>query len=185
MKQFFLIVHLLILPLAAHAIEYTWEADIPPTPEEKPSPGDIRRDELLARAKMFFDNDDLDNARRNLQKALSYDKTSPQLLTLLGRVHEKMEQPEKAFKAYKKALKSDPENIRAHHFLGMFYTHDNELAYAKYHLKALRRLCYDCEEHNTLAAAIRDKQYANVRNREELKEFAIKSKRGKYLSDTY
>ena len=66
-------------------------------------------------------------AIKHLEKAVSVYPNNPDVYNLLGYSHRKLDQLEKAFVNYRKALKLDPRHLGANEYIGELYLRTNNL----------------------------------------------------------
>ena len=94
-------------------------------------------------------------AIKYLKKASSVSPNNPDVYNLLGYSHRKLDQLEKAFDNYRKALKLDPRHLGANEYIGELYLRTNNLKKAEVHLEVLDDVClFGCDEYDNLKDAI-------------------------------
>ena len=94
-------------------------------------------------------------AIKYLKKAASVSPNNPDVYNLLGYSHRKLDQLEKAFDNYRKALKLDPRHLGANEYIGELYLRTNNLKKAEVHLEVLDDVClFGCDEYDDLKNAI-------------------------------
>ena len=94
-------------------------------------------------------------AIKNLERAARISPNNPDVYNLLGYSHRKLDQLEKAFDYYWKALKLDPRHLGANEYIGELYLRTNNLKKAEEHLAVLDDVClFGCDEYDDLKDAI-------------------------------
>ena len=94
-------------------------------------------------------------AIKNLERAARISPNNPDVYNLLGYSHRKLDQLEKAFDYYWKALKLDPRHLGANEYIGELYLRTNNLKKAEEHLAVLDEVClFGCDEYDDLKDAI-------------------------------
>ena len=94
-------------------------------------------------------------AIKHLERAARISPNNPDVYNLLGYSHRKLDQLEKAFDYYWKALKLDPRHLGANEYIGELYLRTNNLKKAEEHLAVLDDVClFGCDEYDDLKDAI-------------------------------
>ena len=94
-------------------------------------------------------------AIKHLERAARISPNNPDVYNLLGYSHRKLDQLEKAFDYYWKALKLDPRHLGANEYIGELYLRTNKLKKAEEHLAVLDDVClFGCDEYDDLKDAI-------------------------------
>ena len=94
-------------------------------------------------------------AIKHLEQAARISPNNPDVYNLLGYSHRKLDQLEKAFDYYWKALKLDPRHLGANEYIGELYLRTNNLKKAEEHLAVLDDVClFGCDEYDDLKDAI-------------------------------
>ena len=94
-------------------------------------------------------------AIKHLERAAIISPNNPDVYNLLGYSHRKLDQLEKAFDYYWKALKLDPRHLGANEYIGELYLRTNKLKKAEEHLAVLDDVClFGCDEYDELKDAI-------------------------------
>ena len=94
-------------------------------------------------------------AIKHLERAVRISPNNPDVHNLLGYSHRKLDQLEKAFDYYWKALKLDPRHLGANEYIGELYLRTNNLKKAEEHLAVLDDVClFGCDEYDDLKDAI-------------------------------
>ena len=94
-------------------------------------------------------------AIKHLERAARISPNNPDVYNLLGYSHRKLDQLEKAFDYYWKALKLDPRHLGANEYIGELYLRTNNLKKAEEHLEVLDDVClFGCDEYDDLKDAI-------------------------------
>ena len=94
-------------------------------------------------------------AIKHLERAARISPNNPDVYNLLGYSHRKLDQLEKAFDYYWKALKLDPRHLGANEYIGELYLRTNNLKKAEEHLAVLNDVClFGCDEYDDLKDAI-------------------------------
>ena len=94
-------------------------------------------------------------AIKHLERAARFSPNNPDVYNLLGYSHRKLDQLEKAFDYYRKALKLDPRHLGANEYIGELYLRTNNLKKAEDHLAVLDDVClFGCDEYDNLKNAI-------------------------------
>ena len=94
-------------------------------------------------------------AIKHLERASRISPNNPDVYNLLGYSHRKLDQLEKAFDYYWKALKLDPRHLGANEYIGELYLRTNNLKKAEEHLAVLDDVClFGCDEYDDLKDAI-------------------------------
>ena len=94
-------------------------------------------------------------AINHLERAARISPNNPDVYNLLGYSHRKLDQLEKAFDYYWKALKLDPRHLGANEYIGELYLRTNNLKKAEEHLAVLDDVClFGCDEYDNLKNAI-------------------------------
>ena len=94
-------------------------------------------------------------AIKHLERAARISTNNPDVYNLLGYSHRKLDQLEKAFDYYLKALKLDPRHPGANEYIGELYLRTNNLKKAEEHLAVLDDVClFGCDEYDNLKDAI-------------------------------
>ncbi|MEO8038719.1 MAG: tetratricopeptide repeat protein [Betaproteobacteria bacterium] len=93
-----------------------------------------------------------------MQKAIAAEPNNAAAYNWLGFAQRKQGNYDAAFKAYREALRLDPDSKSVHEYIGEAYLATNQLAKAEEHLAELGRLCspIPCEELKDLRRAIDD-----------------------------
>ena len=94
-------------------------------------------------------------AIKHLERAARISPNNPDVYNLLGYSHRKLDQLEKAFDYYWKALKLDPRHLGANEYIGELYLRTNNIKKAEEHLAVLDDVClFGCDEYDDLKDAI-------------------------------
>ena len=94
-------------------------------------------------------------AIKHLERASRISPNNPDVYNLLGYSHRKLDQLEKAFDYYWKALKLDPRHLGANEYIGELYLRTNNIKKAEEHLAVLDDVClFGCDEYDELKDAI-------------------------------
>ena len=94
-------------------------------------------------------------AIKHLERAARISPNNPDVYNLLGYSHRKLDQLEKAFDYYWKALKLDPRHLGANEYIGELYLRTNNIKKAEEHLEVLDDVClFGCDEYDDLKDAI-------------------------------
>ncbi len=94
-------------------------------------------------------------AIKHLERAARISPNNPDVYNLLGYSHRKLDQLEKAFDYYWKALKLDPRHLGANEYIGELYLRTNNIKKAEEHLAVLDDVClFGCDEYDELKDAI-------------------------------
>ena len=94
-------------------------------------------------------------AIKHLERASRISPNNPDVYNLLGYSHRKLDQLEKAFDYYWKALKLDPRHLGANEYIGELYLRTNNIKKAEEHLAVLDDVClFGCDEYDNLKNAI-------------------------------
>ena len=94
-------------------------------------------------------------AIKHLERAARISPNNPDVYNLLGYSHRKLDQLEKAFDYYWKALKLDPRHMGANEYIGELYLRTNNIKKAEEHLAVLDDVClFGCDEYDELKDAI-------------------------------
>ena len=94
-------------------------------------------------------------AIKHLERAARISPNNPDVYNLLGYSHRKLDQLEKAFDYYWKALKLDPRHLGANEYIGELYLRTNNLKKAEEHLAVLDDVClFGCDEYDDIKDAI-------------------------------
>ena len=109
----------------------------------------------LTKARALIEKKDWPAAVTELERLAKRDRTDADVQNLLGYSQRNAGQIDKAFVAYKEALRLDPKHKGAHEYIGVAYLLAKQPDKAKEHLVALKGICGDtCEETQDLAKAI-------------------------------
>ena len=85
-------------------------------------------------------------AIKHLERAARISPNNPDVYNLLGYSHRKLDQLEKAFDYYWKALKLDPRHLGANEYIGELYLRTNNLKKAEEYLAVLDDVClFGCD----------------------------------------
>ena len=135
---------LLALALAACA-PFAVAAD---TPSPQPSVD-------LTKARSLIEKKEWNAAITELERLARRDRTDADVQNLLGYSLRNAGQLDKAFVAYREALRLDPNHKGAHEYIGVAYLLARKPEKAQEHLAKLKAICGDnCEETQDLAKAI-------------------------------
>ena len=94
-------------------------------------------------------------AIKHLERAARISPNNPDVYNLLGYSHRKLDQLEKAFDYYWKALKLDPRHLGANEYIGELYLRTNNIKKAVEHLAVIDDVClFGCDEYDDLKDAI-------------------------------
>ena len=136
------------LSLGASAL-IAFAADTPSASPATPASVD------LTKARALIEKKDWPAAVTELERLAKRDRTDADVQNLLGYSLRNGGQIDKAFVAYKEALRLDPKHKGAHEYIGVAYLLAKQPDKAKEHLVALKGICGDtCEETQDLAKAI-------------------------------
>ncbi len=109
----------------------------------------------LTKARALIEKKDWPAAVTELERLAKRDRTDADVQNLLGYSLRNAGQLDKAFVAYKEALRLDPKHKGAHEYIGVAYLLAKQPAKAQEHLVALKGICGDnCEETQDLSKAI-------------------------------
>jgi len=109
----------------------------------------------LTKARALIEKKDWPAAVTELERLAKRDRTDADVQNLLGYSLRNSGEVDKAFVAYKEALRLDPKHKGAHEYIGVAYLLAKQPAKAQEHLVALKGICGDnCEETQDLAKAI-------------------------------
>jgi len=138
----------LALGLSASAL-FAFAADTPSAAPAAPASLD------LTKARALIEKKDWPAAVTELERLAKRDRTDADVQNLLGYSLRNSGEVDKAFVAYKEALRLDPKHKGAHEYIGVAYLLAKQPAKAQEHLVALKGICGDnCEETQDLAKAI-------------------------------
>lgn len=140
--------HLIIAFGLAASVAWASAADTPST-YSAPVGAD------LTKARALIAKKDWPAAVKELEREARNDRTNADVYNLLGYSLRNAGQVDKAFVAYKEALRLDPKHKGAHEYIGIAYLLSRQPDKANEHLAALKSICGDnCEETQDLAKAI-------------------------------
>lgn len=88
----------------------------------------------------YYQTGRLASAARQFERCLQNNAPFPELLNNLGAVYSALQRWDQAITTYRRALDLDSENAAAHYNLALAYYELNQLADARRHLEAARRL---------------------------------------------
>jgi len=118
---------------------------------------ETRRAALYRHGVSAYHAGDYGRAVRLFTKVVVEDPDNVDGLAYLGRTLSQMNAPDKAMKAYRRALMIDPEHRTAHEFLGLLFLDRKEPGKAQKLLARLEKFCpFGCAQERLLRQAIKD-----------------------------
>ena len=109
----------------------------------------------LTQAQAAIDAGEYDSAIVQLAAIIAASPDSAEAYNRFGYVHRRLQNFDKAFANYGRALDIKPDHMGTHHYIGEAYLEVDDLEKAEYHLAQLNDICeWGCDDFWKLKAAV-------------------------------
>ncbi|MDC0074930.1 tetratricopeptide repeat protein, partial [Alphaproteobacteria bacterium] len=116
---------------------------------------DDKEDKNYVKGKELIQSGNYNEAISALEASLEKKSDDSDALNLIGFSYRKLENYEKAFEYYNKALKIDPKHKGAMEYMGIAYLETGQLQKAENLFEKLKEICSFCKERKSLDKAIK------------------------------
>lgn len=116
---------------------------------------DEKEDKNYVKGKELIQSGNYNEAISALEASLEKKSDDSDALNLIGFSYRKLENYEKAFEYYNKALKIDPKHKGAMEYMGIAYLETGQLQKAENLFEKLKEICSFCKERKSLDKAIK------------------------------